>query len=229
MSFRTIYRVSTATCQPIWPSVRRISTLPNNPHIVRQFSALEQSKQTSNSANPPTLSLSIGKTTQIPPTPKSFTENSAFLPILHSVIAQHAVSDPQIQGQAAAFVSGSVLSSGMGNSLFGPRHTSGKRSGNFRGTSSDIRSRGGWIHISDNRAPLDYGRIALPEDIFGSMEVDSTGAFVDGGGKGIYPGRFQESGTYRIVTADGILGLSDFLRGKLVEKLRELEKERVGL
>lgn len=139
------------------------------------------------------------------------------------------MSDPQIQGQAAAFVSGSVLSSGIGNSLFGPRHTSGKRSGNFRGTSGDIRSRGGWIHISDNRSPLEYGRIALPEDIFGSIEVDSTGAFVDGGEKYTYPGRYQESGTYRIVTADGILGLSDFLRGKLVEKLRELEKERNGL
>ncbi|RKF60977.1 hypothetical protein GcM3_160001 [Golovinomyces cichoracearum] len=228
MSFRTLHRVSIATWQPIWPSIRRISTLPNNPHIY-YFSSSDSHVLSYLPTDPPTLSLSIGKTTQIPPTPKSFTENSAFLPILHSVIAQHAVSDPQIQGQAAAFVSGSVLSSGIGNSLFGPRHTSGKRSGNFRGTSGDIRSRGGWIHISDNRSPLEYGRIALPEDIFGSIEVDSTGAFVDGGEKYTYPGRYQESGTYRIVTADGILGLSDFLRGKLVEKLRELEKGRAGL
>ncbi|RKF81838.1 hypothetical protein GcM1_178010 [Golovinomyces cichoracearum] len=228
MSYRTLHRVSTATWQPIWPSIRRISTLPNNPHIYF-FSSSDSHVLSYLPTDPPTLSLSIGKTTQIPPTPKSFTENSAFLPILHSVIAQHAVSDPQIQGQAAAFVSGSVLSSRIGNSLFGPRHTSGKRSGNFRETSSDIRSRGGWIHISDNRSPLEYGRIALPEDIFGSIEVDSTGVFVHDGEKNTYPGRYQESGTYRIVTADGILGLSDFLRGKLVEKLRELEKERAGL
>jgi len=74
--------------------------------------------------------------------------------------------------------------------------------------------------LSDNRAPPDYGRIAWPEDIFGSVEVDGRGEFVG-------EGRWQESGTYRVVTRDGILGLSDFLRGKVVERLRvEEEKER---
>jgi hypothetical protein len=51
------------------------------------------------------------------------------------------------------------------------------------------------------------------------VEVDSEGKFV--GEKGEY----QESGTYRVVTRDGILGLSDFMRGKLVQRLKELEAQ----
>lgn len=58
--------------------------------------------------------------------------------------------------------------------------------------------RSGYIHVSDQRNPPDYGRIAWPEDIFGSLEVDHEGNFVDGG-KG-----YQESGTYRIVTREGM-------------------------
>lgn len=89
--------------------------------------------------------------------------------------------------------------------------------------------------MSDLRAPPDYGRIAWPEDIvsgvsasigrfkrltnaqFGSLEVDGTGNFVDG------TGNWQSSGTYRVVTREGILGLTDFMRGKMVERLREEE------
>ena len=74
--------------------------------------------------------------------------------------------------------------------------------------------RGGYIHVWDTRHPPDFGRIPEPEDIFGSLEVDASGGFVDG------TGRFQESGSYRIVTKEGVLGLSDFLRGKLVERLK---------
>ncbi len=57
--------------------------------------------------------------------------------------------------------------------------------------------RGGYIHVYDHRNPPDYGRIPWPEDIFGSLEVDSTGNFVDGNGK------YQNSGTYRMVTRAG--------------------------
>lgn len=74
--------------------------------------------------------------------------------------------------------------------------------------------RGGWVHVSDLRRIPDFGRIAEPEDIFGSVEVDGNGQFVDG------HGRFQPSGTYRICTNDGILGLTDFMRAKLVERLK---------
>ena len=79
--------------------------------------------------------------------------------------------------------------------------------------------RGGWVHVSDLRKPPDFGRIADPEDIFGSVEVDGEGKFVGENGS------YQESGTYRVVTREGILGLSDFMRGKLVERLQQMEAE----
>jgi len=62
--------------------------------------------------------------------------------------------------------------------------------------------RGGWVHLSDSRAPPDYGRIAWPEDIFGSLEVDGKGVFVEGADGKL--GNYQASGTYRIVTRDGM-------------------------
>lgn len=68
--------------------------------------------------------------------------------------------------------------------------------------------------MSDQRRIPDFGRIPDPEDIFGSVEVDGNGEFVDGHGK------YEQSGTYRMCTNDGILGLTDFLRGKLVERLK---------
>lgn len=73
--------------------------------------------------------------------------------------------------------------------------------------------------MSDQRLPPDFGRVAWPEDIFGSLELDGEGRFVDGGG------RYQEAGTYRAVTNDGILGLSTFLRERLVERLKELDAQ----
>lgn len=76
---------------------------------------------------------------------------------------------------------------------------------------------GGWIHVSDMRNPPDFGRIAWPEDIIGSLEVDGSGRIVQGS--------WQDSGSYRIVTREGVLGLSEFMRGKVVEKLRELEAQ----
>jgi hypothetical protein len=57
--------------------------------------------------------------------------------------------------------------------------------------------RGGYIHVSDTRNPPDYGRIAWPEDIFGSLEVNGQGNFVDG------TGNYQTSGSYRILTKEG--------------------------
>lgn len=74
---------------------------------------------------------------------------------------------------------------------------------------------GGWIHVSDMRNPPDYGRIAWPEDIFGSLEVDGSGRIVEGS--------WQDSGSYRAVTREGVLGLTEFMRGKVVTRLQELE------
>lgn len=76
---------------------------------------------------------------------------------------------------------------------------------------------GGWIHVSDMRNPPDFGRIAWPEDIIGSLEVNGMGQ--------IEEGTWQDSGSYRIVTREGILGLSEFMRGKVVVRLRELEEQ----
>ena len=73
--------------------------------------------------------------------------------------------------------------------------------------------------MSDQRSPPDFGRVAWPENIFGSLELDGEGQFVDGNG------RYQKSGTYRIMMQEGTLGLSDFLRQKLVTKLKELDEQ----
>lgn len=122
-------------------------------------------------------------------------------------MAQHAHEDPDVISQARAMAStsgGNLGSIQSGNAAGGASHQGGMGGA----------GRGGWIHISDQRNPPDYGRIAWPEDIFGSVEVDGRGDFVDG------HGHYQPSGTYRIVTREGILGLSPFLREKLVQRLR---------
>ena len=87
----------------------------------------------------------------------------------------------------------------------------------------------GFIHVSDERNPPDWGRVAWPEDIFGSLEVDSQGKFVEGDaneGRGTgsaFPGRYQRSGTYRVVTREGVLGLSEYLRARVKGKVEEVE------
>ena len=179
----------------------------------------------------------------MPPTPDSFTPNPDFLPLVHHVIAAHAAQDPDVQSQAAVYASqsGSALGSG---GVFFPQHqqTVNRRSsgrvdrqyGGGGGAGGDGAGgasaqggiggggRGGHIHISDARNPPDYGRVAWPEDIFGSVELDGQGRFVEG------TGRYQAAGTYRVVTREGILGLSPFLRERLVERLRELETQMKG-
>lgn len=72
------------------------------------------------------------------------------------------------------------------------------------------------MHLSDRRNPPDFGRIAWPEDILGSVEVNGEGEVV---------GQVQPSGTYRVVTNEGILGLSPFLREKLIERLKKEESQ----
>jgi hypothetical protein len=158
-------------------------------------------------SDPPTAELIVGVTSKVPPTSSSLEENHRFLDILHSVIGEHAHEDPDVISQASA----------MASSAGG--HLGAIQAGNAAGGASDQggaggAGRGGWIHVSDQRNPPDYGRIAWPEDIFGSVEVDGKGRFVDG------HGHYQPSGTYRIITREGILGLSPFLREKMVQRLR---------
>lgn len=202
---------------------------------------------------PPTYALSLGHTTSIPPTPTTFTPNPSFLPILHSVLAQFATADPGVKSQAAAYASqASNFSPSFLLPSNHPARSVEKRSrppgAGFVGSSTTSNSsstldsrktnttgagptstqggagsggRGGFVHVSDSRHPPDFGRIADPEDIFGTVEVDGEGKFVEGGGG------YQESGTYRVVTREGVLGLSPFLRERLVQRLRDLESGKV--
>lgn len=136
--------------------------------------------------------------------------------ILQSVIRDNAVSDPSVIGQAQVFASNAGASLGSGGVFFPSNHPSqahkrpkqrqygggGGAGGDGAGGASSQggaggAGRGGWIHISDLRNPPDFGRIAWPEDIFGSLEVDGAGRFVD-------KGHYQESGTYRMVTREGM-------------------------
>ncbi|KAL2826126.1 hypothetical protein BDW59DRAFT_67854 [Aspergillus cavernicola] len=209
---------------PRWTQIRSLSTLEGHPHIyvfpnngAHILSLLP--------TEPPTPDLSIGLTSKLPPTPDSLRENPKFLETLQEVISQHAHEDPDAISQAQVMASTSGANLGSGGVLLTGSRSRRRRGGtDFSSGASGqggagSAGRGGWIHISDSRRPPEYGRIAWPEDIFGSLEVDGAGQFVGGNGN------YQASGTYRLVTRDGILGLSPFLRAKLVKKLREQESQ----
>ncbi|KAK2070215.1 hypothetical protein P8C59_004728 [Phyllachora maydis] len=200
-------------CRPRKPG-RAISTLANNPHI-RVFRCADPPTRhllTYLDASPPNPDLAVGTTSRLPPTPASFQENPRFLRILYDVLAQHAKDDAGLQSHAKALAS-------PGGAVFGARRT---LSHTGAGGASDQGGAGGagiggWVHLSDLRNPPDFGRIAWPEDILGSVEVDGQGNIV---------GSLQPSGTYRILTNEGILGLSDFLRGRLLERLQAESRQK---
>ncbi|GLI76534.1 hypothetical protein PoHVEF18_004807 [Penicillium ochrochloron] len=222
---------------PRWTQARFVSSLEGNPHIY-VFPSEGSNKShilSLLSSEPVNPDLAIGVTSQLPPTPDSLRENPKFLGILQEVFAKHAHEDPDAQSQAQVMVStaGANLYTGgvlMPNQRNRRRTEAGDSSGGASGQGgAGGAGKGGWIHISDNRRPPEFGRIAWPEDIFGSLEVDGHGQFVGGDGK------YQSSGmlriapgvnrTYRMVTRDGILGLTPFLREKLVQRLRELDNQ----
>ncbi|KAI4241932.1 MAG: hypothetical protein LQ352_007363 [Teloschistes flavicans] len=219
-------------------SRRGISTLPNNPHIYifPDERAINRHLLSFLPTQPSKPQLAIGTTALIPPTPDSLAENHQFLSILQTVIGIHAHEDPDIQSQAQAMASSGGANLGSGGSLFPQqrqRRTRQQGHGYGGGGGGDgaggasaqggmgSAGRGGHIHVYDYRHPPDFGRIPDPEDIFGSLELDGEGNFVDG------HGNYQTSGTYRMCTRDGILGLSPFLRQRLVERLRQ-EEEMLG-
>lgn len=139
-------------------------------------------------------------------------ENHNLLNIIQSVIREHATKDPDVIAQAQAYASTSGSALGSGGAFFPQQRRTKKKTGygGGGGTGGDGAGgasaqggaggggRGGHIHVSDQRNPPDYGRIAWPEDIFGSLEVDGEGKFVGENGN------YQESGTYRFVTRDGM-------------------------
>ncbi|RDW82006.1 hypothetical protein BP6252_03118 [Coleophoma cylindrospora] len=215
-------------------AVRCASTLDSNPNIYVFPSPTSPSVHilTLLPTSPPNSSLAIGTTSKLPPTPDSLRENPKFLSILDSVLSAHAHKDPGLVAQAAVFASTSGSALGSGGVFFPTQNKRGLKgkggAGSMAGDGAGGASsqggaggggRGGWVHLSDSRAPPDYGRIAWPEDIFGSLEVDGQGAIVGENGN------WQRSGSYRVITRDGILGLSDFLREKLVQRLREEESK----
>ncbi|KAK8207887.1 hypothetical protein M8818_004140 [Zalaria obscura] len=233
-------RRSIAASQPFsFSQARRaLSTLPNNSHIYVHSNSPSSHTLSYLQTCPPNPSLAIGVTTTVPPTPDSLKENHKFLDILQSVIRENATQDPDVIAAARMYASSAGSSLGSGGVFFPQNHPSragsrrkvktygggGGAGGDGAGGASAQggmggAGRGGWVHVSDQRHPPDFGRIADPEDIFGSLEVDGEGNFV--GEKGGY----QTSGTYRVVTRDGILGLSPYLREKLVERLKQMETE----
>ncbi|KAI1270467.1 hypothetical protein F5Y18DRAFT_368397 [Xylariaceae sp. FL1019] len=207
-------------------SKRCVSTLTSNPHIKAFPNATGGSEHliTYLDTNPPNPELAIGSSTELPPTTRSFKENHRFTSILNEVLKKYAAQDPSLQAQAQAFA-------GPGGATFGShgvfpqqrRRTTKKASAGGETGAGGASAQGGaggagvggHVHLSDARNPPDFGRIAWPEDILGSIEVDGHGTIV---------GEFEPSGTYRIITNEGILGLSDFLRTKLVEQLKQEEK-----
>lgn len=190
---------------------RWLSKLDSNPNI---YIHPNPSKPRSHiltllATEPPTPELIVGESAENPPIPRGFKENTRFLQILHSVIGEHAHQDPQVKGQAAAMAS----SSGATIMQVDRRQATGSAGASDQGGAGS-GGQGGYIHVSDNRHPPDFGRIAEPEDIFGSLEVNADGSFTD-----TY-GHYQESGTYRVCTNEGVLGLPDYLMKRLVERLK---------
>ncbi|KAI9786376.1 MAG: hypothetical protein M1816_008037 [Peltula sp. TS41687] len=211
-----LHRAIILTRQQVWPTNKRwVSTLQGHPEIY----VLPDSRSLSNShllsflpTEPPTPELAIGTTTELPPTPNSFEENPRFLAILQDVLAEHACEDPGVKSQAAAMASTAGSTLGSGTVLFPQKQRDRGRRGLARRYTGDgggaASSTSIWIeqrllktiyiHVSDGRNVPEFGRIAEPQDIFGSLEVDGQGSFV--GGHGWY----QPSGTYRLVTRKGM-------------------------
>ncbi|KAI1435229.1 hypothetical protein GGR50DRAFT_341456 [Xylaria sp. CBS 124048] len=216
-------------------SRRYVSTVTSNPYIKVFPNTSPQGGYllTYLDTNPPTSRLAIGTSTQALPTPQSFTENRGFLAILNDVLRAHAAQDPGLQSQAQVFAGPGGATLGSHGAFFPQQRTQraanktaaglggggGAGGGGAGGASAQGGAGGagvgGYVHLSDLRNPPDFGRIAFPEDILGSIQVDGHGKIV---------GKFEPSGTYRIITNEGILGLSDFLRNKLLERLKEEEQ-----
>ncbi|KAG5998523.1 hypothetical protein E4U43_002400 [Claviceps pusilla] len=231
LSLTARYAFRSTTTTTVWR--RGVSTLPSNSHI-KVFddpSSPSSYLLTYLDTLPPSTKVAIGTTTTMPPTPRSFTENRNFMKILNEVVSEFGHQDEDIVSQARAFASPGGFNLGSGGAFFhNQRHNRGSSrkqgaGGGSGGSGAGGASgqggaggagKGGWVHLSDRRNPPDFGRIAWPEDILGSVEVNGEGEVV---------GQVQPSGTYRVITNEGILGLSPFLREKLIERLKKEESQ----
>lgn len=129
------------------------------------------------------------------------------------MVREYGHEDEDVINQARAFASTGGFNLGSGGAFFPQQQQQGQRRGSSRkqgggggaggsgagGASAQGGAggagRGGWVHLSDRRNPPDFGRIAWPEDILGSVEVNEVGEVV---------GKVQSSGTYRILTNEGM-------------------------
>ncbi|KFY52205.1 hypothetical protein V496_08602 [Pseudogymnoascus sp. VKM F-4515 (FW-2607)] len=179
--FASPLKVAARSCAPK-PFRRMIGTLPNNSHIYTFPKNSTSHYLTLLPSDPPTPELAIGTTAAIPPTPDSFSENPRFQTILQEVLKEHAHEDEGVLSQAQAFAVNASSQFNSGGTIFRgqSRHRRGDATHGARGDGAGGASgqggaggggRGGWVHLSDSRNPPDYGRIAWPEDIFGSLEI----------------------------------------------------------
>ncbi|KAK6355810.1 hypothetical protein TWF718_000191 [Orbilia javanica] len=173
--------------------------------------------------SPPSQKLAIGTTTTIPPTPSTFTENPHFRTLLMSTLSTHAAKDPDLINEAYATwgaAMGVKESVAKGMKRDRKLHTESTGTPTTSATSGDdhkvdTTSIGGFHHVVDRRTPY-YGGMRIPEsqDILGSLQVDGNGKLVGG---------FVECESYRLVTADGVLSLTEYLEQKVKERVEEEE------
>lgn len=124
---------------------------------------------------------------------------------MNDVLRQHAARDPDLQSQALAFAGPGGATLGSHGAFFSQQRkrratnkaaAGGSEAGGAAGQGgAGGAGVGGYVHLSDLRNLPDYGRIAFPEDILGSVEVDGHGKII---------GEFEPSGTYRIITNEGM-------------------------
>ncbi|KAF3932154.1 hypothetical protein ABW20_dc0108208 [Dactylellina cionopaga] len=209
-------------------STRLLSTLKENDKIyihpiVNTSTYLLSYLQTT----PPNPSLALGSTPVIPPAPSTFTPNNGlFREILMATLQEHAAHDPDLINEAFA---GWGATMGVKKSVEREmrrdwklhNHNTSSSTSESTGSSGDSTTPGGFWNIVDRRSPY-YGGMRVPEiqDIFGSIHVKADGALVDG--------TFVECDSYRVLTRDGMMKLSEYLEEKLVERLRGEEEKTKG-
>ncbi|EPS36169.1 hypothetical protein H072_10274 [Dactylellina haptotyla CBS 200.50] len=204
-------------------SIRRLQTLEQNKNIYAHSTSTSPKSYTLSllKTTPPNPHLALGTTTTIPPTPASFTENSNFRRILMQVLKEHAVNDQDLINEAygtwgAAMGVKQVVNKGLRRDRKLHTDSADTPSLASKAEENETVSIGGFHHVVDRRTPY-YGGMRIPEshDILGSLEVSGEGKLIGG---------FVECESYRLVTGDGVMQLTEYLEGKLKERLEEEDK-----
>ncbi|KAJ3387218.1 hypothetical protein HDU92_002044 [Lobulomyces angularis] len=72
------------------------------------------------------------------------------------------------------------------------------------------QQKNGYLNIQDERCYVPWGRVPDPEDIFGTVLL-SQGKIVEGS--------FEQMPTHRMVSANGMFKLSEYLESRLIEEV----------